>query len=458
MTKPVLALIDSLTPYENNSRTHSDSQIDQLAKSIDEFGFVGAIVIRNGVIAKGHGCLSAIKRIIESGEKVYPAPGKAAGAKPFPTNKVPTLDASGWSDAQFKAYVIADNQLALNADWDMNLLRIELDDLKLDNFDLHTIGFDASELAEIFATGQEGKTDEDDVPEPQDRARSKLGDVWVLGDHRLMCGDSTSETDVDHLMVGKKADFCFTSPPYGQQRDYKTKISDWDSLMRGVYSILPMHEGAQVLVNLGLIHTDREWQPYWDKWIDYMRSVGWLRFGLYVWDQGAGMMGSHSGRLAPSFEFIFHFCKKNKQAKKTAKCKYSGIASSKALRGPDGKVKKLPGVGKTIQETKVRDSIIRVNRQLSISKAGGHPAPFPAELCREITNPWTKPGDVCFEPFSGSGTQIISCETSGLSCYAMELSPIYCDIAVQRWQDFTGNDATNERTGTTFNRTRYRKA
>jgi len=106
--------------------------------------------------------------------------------------------------------------------------------------------------------------------------------------HRVMCGDSTSIDDVDKLMAGQSADFCFTSPPYGQQRAYKAAIDDWDAMMNGVYAALPVKDGAQVLVNLGLIHSDKEWQPYWDKWIDFMRSAGWLRFGLYVWDPVAG--------------------------------------------------------------------------------------------------------------------------------------------------------------------------
>lgn len=204
MTKPVLTKIDSLTPYENNSRTHSDAQIDQLAKSIAEFGFVGAIVHRNGVIAKGHGCTSAINRLIESGEKIYPAPGKEQGAKPYPANKIPAIDAGAWTDAQFRAYVIADNKLAENAGWDLDLVRMELNDLKLDDFDLDTIGFNALELADIFSDGSEGKTDEDDVPEPQKRVKSKLGDVWLLGAY-YECENCHKEYDYS---VGAKMKEC----------------------------------------------------------------------------------------------------------------------------------------------------------------------------------------------------------------------------------------------------------
>jgi len=266
-----------------------------------------------------------------------------------------------------------------------------------------------------------------------------------------MCGDSTSIDAVDKLMDGQKADFCFTSPPYGQQREYKQAIDDWDDMMSGVYAALPVKDGAQVLVNLGLIHSDKEWQPYWDKWIDFMRSAGWLRFGLYVWDQGAGMMGDHHGRLAPSFELIFHFCKENKRASKTAQSKFAGtITSDKGQRGKDGVMRQCTGAGKPIQDTKVRDGVIRVNRQLSIAKAGGHPAPFPVELCKELSLPWVKRGDICFEPFTGSGTQIINCEQEGFVFHGMELAPAYVDVAVNRWQDFTGKQAIHEESGEKF--------
>jgi DNA modification methylase len=127
------------------------------------------------------------------------------------------------------------------------------------------------------------------------------------GGHRLLCGDATSASDVARLMDGEEADICFTSPPYAQQRDYKTGPQDWHALMQGVFSVLPVKHGAQVLVNLGLVHHDGEWLPYWDSWIEWMRSAGWRRFGWYVWDQGPGLPGDWNGRLAPSHEFIFLF-------------------------------------------------------------------------------------------------------------------------------------------------------
>jgi ParB-like chromosome segregation protein Spo0J len=153
--------IDTLIPYARNSRTHSDEQVAQIAASIEEFGMVGAIVVRSGVIAKGHGTLAAIRRLYDAGRRVYPAPGRARGAEPFPDRTAPVLDVSGWTDAQFSAYVIADNKLALNAGWDEELLSLELAGLKEEDFDLSLLGFGVGELDRLLALGT-------DPPPPDD--------------------------------------------------------------------------------------------------------------------------------------------------------------------------------------------------------------------------------------------------------------------------------------------------
>ncbi len=421
-----------LIPYVGNSRTHSDAQVKQIAASIQEFGFTNPILIdENSSVIAGHGRILAAELIEQK--------------------QVPCIVLSDLTKAQHKALVIADNQLALNADWDLDKLTLELESLKELDFDIDILGFDDDFLANLFESdGNQGLTDDDAIPEAPENPVTVLGDIWIIGTHRLMCDDSTSIDAVDRLMNGQKADYCFTSPPYGQQRDYHSKIDNWYELMSGVYSIMPVKDGAQILINLGLIHSDKEWQPYWDEWIEYMRGLGWLRFGLYIWDQGPGMMGHHHGRLAPSFELIFHFCKENKRATKTHASKLAGKKSSTVgNRNKDGTLQKRGHAGRPIQPTKVRDSVIRINRQKSFNT--GHPAPFPVELCREISTPWAKRGDICYEPFCGSGTQIINCEKEGFSLYGMELAPVYVDICIKRWQEFTGQDAIHESTGKTFN-------
>ncbi|RYU55694.1 site-specific DNA-methyltransferase, partial [Methylolobus aquaticus] len=154
---------------------------------------------------------------------------------------------------------------------------------------------------------------------------SRPGDVWALGAHRLICGDAADPDIVAALMADDRARLCFTSPPYGNQRDYTGAGSgDWDVLMRGVFAHLPLTADGQVLVNLGLIHRDNEFQPYWNGWLDWMRTQGWRRFGWYVWDQGPGMPGDWAGRFAPSFEFIFHFNQTSRKPHKLVPCKHAG--------------------------------------------------------------------------------------------------------------------------------------
>ena len=185
------------------------------------------------------------------------------------------------------------------------------------------------------------------------RKCGKVYDAPVQARHRLLCGDSTKSGDVARVMGGEKAGLCFTSPPYGQQRDYtdanKEHTSDWDKLMRGVFCNLPMSDAGQVLVNLGLIHKDGEWWPYWDTWIEWMRSQGWRRFGWYVWDKLNGAIGDWGGRLRPSHEWIFHFCKQSEAARKTVKCKMAGeIQQATALRKNNGAMSHRTQAGQPI--------------------------------------------------------------------------------------------------------------
>lgn len=220
--KTELRNIYALTPYARNSRTHSSEQIAAIAASIEEFGFAGAVVVRDGVIAKGHGTVAAAIRIYQAGRSVYPAPGKASGAQQFPQFTLPVVDATGWSDAQFRAFVLADNQLALTAGWDEDLLRIELGDLKGAGFDLGLLGFPEEELSGLLA-GVEGDVvsgvDPDEAPDVEERVVTRIGDVWLLGEHRLVCGDCTDRLVVDAALGGAKPHLMVTDPPYGVEYD-----------------------------------------------------------------------------------------------------------------------------------------------------------------------------------------------------------------------------------------------
>jgi DNA modification methylase len=364
------------------------------------------------------------------------------------------IEAAHLTDAQRRAYVLTDNRTALDAGWDNEMLRIELQDLEADGFDLSLTGFEVGEIDGFLADTTEGLTDPDEVPEPPVQPVTVEGDVWLLGRHRLMCGDSTSIDAVDKLMAGHRADLCFTSPPYAQQRDYKKEISDWDGLMNGVFAALPVKDGAQILVNLGLVHEKGRVNAYWDAWLEFMDVNDWPLFGWYVWDKGFGLPGNWNGRLAPAHEFIFHFSKgKIGSANKWVDKKPENIGKithGTGMRGKDGKMSGVASPDAGRQPTKVADSVIRVSPHMSRQGGNTHPAMFPVALCEVMYKSYAKAGDWAFEPFSGSGTSIIACEGMGMNCAAMELAPEYVDVAVKRWQEFTGQSAILESTGQTF--------
>jgi len=288
---------------------------------------------------------------------------------------------------------------------------------------------------------------EDEVPEPPVDPVTQPGDLWLLGEHRLLCGDSTKVEDVDWLFAGGRAGLLFTSPPYAQQRDYdvaKQIVQDWDGLMQGVFghTTRALEPDGQILVNLGLVHRDGEWFPYWDGWIAWMREQGWRRFGWYVWDQGFGLPGNWNGRLAPSHEFVFHFNRQPRQPDKWVGKHPENIKSrnrgESTMRGKDGKTKAFTNPGASGQKTKIPDSVIRVGRQVGTN---GHPAQFPVAFAAGMLQTW--PG-LAYEPFSGSGTTLIAAEQLNRRCYAIEISPAYCDVAVQRWENLTGRKAIRE--------------
>jgi ParB-like chromosome segregation protein Spo0J len=211
--------IEKLIPYAKNARTHSDAQIAQIAASIKEWGWtIPVLVDESGSLIAGHGRILA--------------------ARQLGITEIPTMMARGWTDAQVKAYRLADNQLALNAAYDPELLRLELGELNLGGFDLRLTGFGDLELKDILAKRTEGLTDPDDAPPVPEHPVTRTGDLWLLGRHRLLCGDSTVATDVERLMSGSEADIVFTSPPYAQQRNYKSGPVDWDAMMRGVFIYL----------------------------------------------------------------------------------------------------------------------------------------------------------------------------------------------------------------------------
>ncbi len=427
--------VEALIPYARNPRTHNDEQVAKIAASIVEYGWTNPVLVDgdNGIIA-GHGRLAAAHKL--------------------GLTEVPVIELAHLSPTQKRAYVISDNRLALDAGWDDAMLALELAELSEAGFDLALTGFEDDEIEALLADelgdgdgDQEQDADEpdaaDDVPDTPTTPVSRSGDVWALGQHRLICGDAADPSVIASLMRGEQAKLCFTSPPYGNQRDYASGgITDWDGLMRGVFGNVPMAEDAQVLVNLGLIHRDNEVIPYWDGWLGWMRTQGWRRFAWYVWDQGPGMPGDWQGRLAPSFEFVFHFNRQNRKPNKIVPCKHAGQdshlradGSSTAMRGKDGEVGGWTHAGQPTQDKRIPDSVIRVMRHKGkIGQDIDHPAVFPVALPEFILDAYSDSGDIVFEPFGGSGTTMMAAERTGRRCRAVEIAPEYVDVAVKRFQ------------------------
>lgn len=444
--------VEALIPYARNPRTHTDQQVAKIAASIVEYGWTNPVLVDgdNGIIA-GHGRLAAARKL--------------------GLPEVPVIELAHLSPTQKRAYVISDNRLALDAGWDEEMLALELTELSEAGYDLALTGFDDSEIEALLADGidtgsgdQEQDADEpdaaDDVPDTPATPVSRAGDVWALGQHRLVCGDAADPSVIASLMQGEQAKLCFTSPPYGNQRDYASGgITDWDGLMRGVFAQLPVADDVQVLVNLGLIHRDNEVVPYWDGWLGWMRTQGWRRFAWYVWDQGPGMPGDWQGRLAPSFEFVFHFNRQSRKPNKIVPCKHAGQdshlradGSSTAMRGKDGEVGGWTHAGQPTQDTRIPDSVIRLMRHKGkIGQDIDHPAVFPVALPEFILDAYSDSGEIVFEPFGGSGTMMLAAERTGRRCRAVEIAPEYVDVAVKRFQqNFPGAPVTLLASGQTF--------
>ena len=433
--------VADLIPYARNSRTHDEAQIAQLASSLDEFGMVGAIVVRDGVIAKGHGTLAAIRKLYAAGKALYPAPGKAAGADPYPPGTAPVLEVNGWTDAQFRAYVIADNKLAMNAGWDEEMLRVEFDALKDDGFDLALVGFDADELKDLFADDADtsgssaagGIGDEDESPPPPADPVTNPGDVWILGPHRVVCGDATSPTDWDKLQIKRPA-MVFSSPPYGvggnaklrdkykrgaEQRKslyatHEDNPDEWPELMRG-WTNNALARTDCIVCNIQTLANNKRNLVAWSaEYVDHMVDIA-------IWDKGHGAPQMQRNVLTNSFEWLFILAPEE--------------CPSRALPLADfhGTEENIVRVGKGAREF-----------------ADVHRATMPVELAEWAVVSVGQKAAVVVDPFGGTGTTLIAAEKHGKAAALIELDARYVDVIVKRWQEFTGQVAKLEGDGRSF--------
>jgi len=391
--------VESLVPYARNSRTHSPQQVDKIAASIKEFGFLNPIIVdgENGIIA-GHGRVMAAQKLRLS--------------------DLPVIEASHLTEAQRRAYVIADNRLALDAGWDNDMLKVELQDLNSAGFDLTLTGFDLGEIGNFLAEPTEGLTDEDAVPDVPAVPVTVEGDVWVLGRHRLMCGDSTSIDHMERLCEGQLVDMWITDPPYNVAYEGGTKekltikndsMSDdsFRQFLRDAYS------AADAVMKKGAVfyiwHADSEGYNFRGAASD----VGWPIRQCLIWKKSSLVMGRQD----------YHWMHEP--------CLYGWKEGASHLWASDRK-----------QTTILEFAKPRRN--------GEHPTMKPVELFEYQMLNNTKGSDLVLDSFAGSGTTAIACEKHGRNARLMELDPKYCDVIIKRWQDFTGQQATIESTGQTF--------
>jgi len=392
-----------LIPYARNTRTHSPEQVAQIAGSIREFGFTNPVLIDgdNGIIA-GHGRVMAASKL-----------GLA---------KVPCIRLAHLTDTQKRAYIIADNKLAELAGWDEEMLKLELGELQNEDFNLELIGFSQDELDDLLNLGEEGGkaglTDDDDAPEVAEHPVSRPGDLWALGNHRLMCGDSVVLTDVERLMAGAKADLVFTDPPYNV--DYtgytkeKLKIqSDKMTTEEFVAFLQGTFASYRVIIKPGASMYVCHPSSFQREFQNALESAGFSVRAQVIWAKNTFAWGF--GRYKFQHEPIFY-------------CHVEGESDA--------------WYGDKTQSTLWQEKKPAANRL--------HPTMKPVELIERALRNSSKAGDRVVDLFGGSGSTMIACEKTGRDCSLMEMDPKYVDVIVKRWQDFTGRKAVHQETGKEF--------
>ena len=383
--------VEALIPYAKNSRTHDDAQVAQIAASIKEFGWTNPILVDGdkGIIA-GHGRLMAARKL--------------------GLTKVPVIELKDMTEPQKKAYVIADNKLAMNAGWDMDFLKLELQDLEDADFDLSLTGFDDKELDALLAPPiEEGLTDEDAVPEVPEEPKTKLGDIYILGNHRLMCGDSCNIESVEKLTDGL-VDILVTDPPYNVAYEGKTKDAltiQNDSMGDEQFRqfLRDAFVAADAVMKQGAVfyiwHADSEGYNFRGA----CKDAGWKVRQCLIWQKDSMVMGRQD----------YHW--------KHEPCLYGWKEGAGHLWASDRK----------------QTTLIECKRP---KRNDIHPTMKPVELMEyQILNN-TKGQDIVLDLFGGSGSTMIAAEKTGRRARLMELDPKYCDVIVKRWEEFTGKKAT----------------
>ena len=411
--------VSALTPYIRNSRTHSDEQVAQVAASIKEFGWTNPILIdEDHSIIAGHGRLQAAQRLS--------------------AEQVPTITLTGLTDAQKRAYVIADNKLALNAGWDEEMLAVEINDLLGEGFDLELTGFDQSEIDALLAEADkvdDGLTDEDAVPEVPAEPVSKLGDVWIMGSHKIVCGDATS-IDIWERLEIPHGFVVFTSPPYNLGESIK--LSGNKSMSKGKSAYRQYNDNAsdsdyidliQSSLNSALSFCDvavynlqplaKSKRPLMKLMSDYSSNL----IDIITWDKGHAAPQMQKAILSSRYEWLFLFSNKENASRSIPHANWQGKFSN----------------------------VYQAPPQRNNEFAAIHGATFPVHLPEFVVGDLMNKCRGVVDCFCGTGTSIIAAEKLGRSGYGIELDPKYVDVIVKRWQEFTGKDAVHAESGQTFN-------
>lgn len=441
--------LEKLTPYARNSRTHSEEQVRQISASIQEFGFTNPVLVDgDGGIIAGHG------RVLGA---------RSAGLTSVPCIRLPHL-----TEAQRRAYVLADNKIALNAGWDDDLLARELSWLQAEGFDLSLTAFDMSETNAIFDSILETCGDgvgEDDVPPPQPRATSVVGDVWVMGEHRVLCGDATDAAVWDVLLGGDQIDLCWTDPPYNvayEAKKSKNKqrpagrpilgdnVSDkvFRAFLAGFYTAVFKHMRAGAPIYVAHAETERV------NFTEQFLLAGFKLSSNIIWRKNSLVLGRsdfqyiHEPILYGWKPGAAHSWYGGRKQTTVRDCGEDGPA----YLGDDGRWRIFAGDvvvlvdGDAVIE-KHPLSVIHVDRPRA-SKL--HPTMKPVALIKKLILLSARAGDIVADPFGGSGSTLIAAEQASMRARLVELSPHHVDTIVRRWQEFTGRPAKLESSGQEF--------
>lgn len=459
--------LDGLVHYARNSRTHSPAQVEQLQALFAEFGWTNAVLIDDMGIVAGHGRCMAAEAMYKRGEQIKFPNGAA-----IPIGMVPTLDCTGWSAAQRKAYIIADNRSALSAGWDFDVLALELKELEAADFDLTLTAFDETELAELMAelpAIDEDKDPDDAPPAPAD-AVSVEGDVWVLGPHRLACGSSLSLEDWDRLMQGERADLCAMDPPYnvdiggknealdradkgnrgktGGILNDKMADADFYRFLSDMYVAVfaQMKPGAPVYV----AHADTEGVNFRKAFIE----AGFKLQSCLIWKKNIHVLGRSDYQWI--HEPILYGWKPG-----SAHRWYGGRKNTSVIDLGEGSPFTQLEDGRW--QIKVGDSVMVVSGDAMVeqvpssiiyepkpAKSGLHPTQKPVALMERLMKHSARSGDIVIDAFGGSGTTLIAADRLGMCARLMELDPKFVDVICRRYWQYTGRRPVHAATGEPF--------